>query len=752
MSTVQMGNPTKSAVRYSVIALIAAFAWFLVGLPAWQSYHTDIAFQSFIAFSAIACIAISLLAYRETQTPFLMMIQSALFFATCMHTGFAVITLYSEYSPILIWSTQDIFNSLVEVGLFSILLLISVWSNDRLKSYSGLKLAQIAFTLGTILLLLYATLSEIVVPVIPLEFFPGLASITFGVDITLLGATCYLVAGTFKNEESYQPVALIVTCVLFLVSAIPLVLPILQPSVIWTLSVTLHSLAFFILYLSLAIPYLKHAGMKPRSATVFASGVSALFLTPFIITLFVEGFIPGFYNPDYGVYLIVHLGAASLSAVMALLTYGHSKMKGMQNLYPLSLLFTSWTVVEVVQVILAYLPLPYAGESYVPYITGSLVSIVALYFVIRWTLDMPPANLPSPEAWPILGVLIQAGLVTLSEVIQIGVHGAIPIILDTPLGRTVLLTVNLVAMFEFIYFIVYLTRNSERGLTVEVLLVGFLSLWILPNILKANFVDWTAGWYSAELLLLVALLFGPGVLGMLYLREMRRAESAHQRARVYSDLLVHDVSNYHQAILISLGLLDVEGLQPGLREQVVKDAKSELRRADELIKNVRQIGMSEEIDHQSFVCLDLVQCIRNSFENAVPPVHHQSIELIINRNVGECFIQAHPIVEGIFTNLLRNAVQYSPDRRRVEVEVELGENPDSAIWITRVIDYGQGIEPEKKAELFNRFMTGARGTGLGLSVAKTLTEVFGGSISVEDRVSGDHTQGTVFIVTLPVAP
>ena len=162
--------------------------------------------------------------------------------------------------------------------------------------------------------------------------------------------------------------------------------------------------------------------------------------------------------------------------------------------------------------------------------------------------------------------------------------------------------------------------------------------------------------------------------------------------------------------------------------------------------------MSEEIDYQSLDCLDLVQCIRNSFENAVPPLHRQSVELVINRNIGECYVQAHPLIEGIFTNLFRNAVQYSPDRKRVEVELELGENQDGVIWITKVIDYGQGIEPEKKAELFNRFMAGARGTGLGLSVAKTLTEVFGGIIAVEDRVEGDHTQGSIFIVTLPVAP
>jgi signal transduction histidine kinase len=287
---------------------------------------------------------------------------------------------------------------------------------------------------------------------------------------------------------------------------------------------------------------------------------------------------------------------------------------------------------------------------------------------------------------------------------------------------------------------------------VEILLSGFLSLWIIPNILKANFLDWTAGWYSAEVLLLVALLCGPAILGMLYLREMRRTETAHQRARVYSDLLVHDISNYHQAIIISLGLLEVNGIQTSLREQIVRDAQTELHRADDLIRNVRQLGKSEEISFQNFECLDLVQCIRNSYENAIPSLHEQSIEFTINRNLGECYVQAHPLIDGIFTNLLRNAVQYSPDKKRIEVVLELGVNEEGAIWIVRVIDYGQGIEPEKKTDLFNRFMTGARGTGLGLSVAKTLAEVFGGTISVEDRVPGDFTKGTVVILILPVAP
>ncbi len=752
MSAYQVDSFAKQAAYYSFIALIAAFAWFLVGLPAWHSFHTDIAFQSFIAFSAIACIAISLLAYRERPTPFLVMVQAALFYTTITHTGFVIENLYDPVSPILNRTTIFLFNDLLELLLVSCLLFFAVWSNVHFQNLSRRKLYSITISIGIILLLIFGLLGGLLVNLIPEPLLHGFGVIAFGASLILLGTTIYLVFQAAKDNPPYQPIVFIAFCVLLAASSFPLVVSMFLESVIWTLGVTLYSVAFFVLYLSLAVPYLQDVGLKPQRATIFASGLSALFLTPFIVTLLVEGLIPGFYHPDLGAYTVIHLGAASLSAVMALLTYGHAKTKGLRNLYPLILLFASWTVVDIVQVVMSQLPLPHAGESLVPYITGSIISLLALYLTIRWTMNKPPLNLPRAELWPIIGVVIQTSFVTISELIQTGIVGAVPVLIDSPLGRSVLLTINLFAMLEFTYLIVYLLRKTGGWFTVDVLLTGFLALWILPNIMKANFTDWTAGWYSAELLLLVALLFGPGVLAMLYLGEMRSTENAHQRARVYSDLLVHDVSNYHQAILISLGLLEVEGIQPGLREQVVKDAQSELRRADELIKNVRQIGMSEEIDYQSFDCLDLVQCIRNSFENAVPPMHRQSVELVVNRNIGECFVQANPLIEGIFTNLLRNAVQYSPERKRVEVELELGEDQEGAIWITKVKDYGQGIEPEKKTELFNRFMAGARGTGLGLSVAKTLTEVFGGSITLEDRVEGDHTQGSVFIVTLPVAP
>ena len=54
-----------------------------------------------------------------------------------------------------------------------------------------------------------------------------------------------------------------------------------------------------------------------------------------------------------------------------------------------------------------------------------------------------------------------------------------------------------------------------------------------------------------------------------------------------------------------------------------------------------------------------------------------------------------------------------------------------------------------RESLFERYMKGAKSSGLGLSVVRALTEFFGGTVRIEDRISGDFSQGSVFVLQFP---
>jgi signal transduction histidine kinase len=109
----------------------------------------------------------------------------------------------------------------------------------------------------------------------------------------------------------------------------------------------------------------------------------------------------------------------------------------------------------------------------------------------------------------------------------------------------------------------------------------------------------------------------------------------------------------------------------------------------------------------------------------------------------------HARLTQIFTNLVGNAVKYSPAKSTVRVWAESG---DEVIRVG-VRDNGIGISPEDQARIFDRFYRVRRpetkdieGTGLGLAIVKRLVEAHGGQIGIESRLG----EGTTFYVSLPV--
>ena len=345
-------------------------------------------------------------------------------------------------------------------------------------------------------------------------------------------------------------------------------------------------------------------------------------------------------------------------------------------------------------------------------------------------------------------MLLQSSLVMIGLRVENVLSGQFIDLVNSPFGRSSLLVVNLLVMFEFAYVITHLLRRDAGNLSSELLMVGFLSLWIVPGVLKANYLDWTAGWWTGELFLLVGLILGPCVLGVLYLRELNRAESEHLRARVFSDLLVHDVSNHHQAILLSLDLLKVGGLHDDLKGKIVSEARDELRRADQLIRNVRQLALSQSVGRRSLMPIDLVRCILNAFEAASPYAERGGVSFTVSHKPGQAYVLAHNLLEEVFVNLFRNSLKYSSGVRAIDVRLQEMTIQDDLYWEVWVEDHGQGISPERRKYLFDRFMPGAEGTGLGLSVVKSLTESFGGEVRVEDRVPGEFAKGARFVVRL----
>lgn len=123
-------------------------------------------------------------------------------------------------------------------------------------------------------------------------------------------------------------------------------------------------------------------------------------------------------------------------------------------------------------------------------------------------------------------------------------------------------------------------------------------------------------------------------------------------------------------------------------------------------------------------------------------------ELEIETEIEEIkFYGSADLLMQMMSNILGNAIKFSPNRE--SIEVELLDQGNHAIF--RVTDYGCGMDEKTISRIFDKFYQGdtshsAEGFGLGLPMVKKIVELHRGRIVVNSQVE----KGSVFTVELPM--
>ena len=102
-------------------------------------------------------------------------------------------------------------------------------------------------------------------------------------------------------------------------------------------------------------------------------------------------------------------------------------------------------------------------------------------------------------------------------------------------------------------------------------------------------------------------------------------------------------------------------------------------------------------------------------------------------------------MEHVLYNLLNNAVQYTPQRSTINIEVDCKEES----FILVVADNGRGFPEDEREKVFQKFYrlknASTGGTGLGLSIVKGFVEAHQGTVQLKKGESG----GAKFIIKIP---
>ncbi|WP_270941110.1 PAS domain-containing sensor histidine kinase [Romboutsia lituseburensis] len=147
---------------------------------------------------------------------------------------------------------------------------------------------------------------------------------------------------------------------------------------------------------------------------------------------------------------------------------------------------------------------------------------------------------------------------------------------------------------------------------------------------------------------------------------------------------------------------------------------------------------------------NIVEFIENICDSVQYYSNQEHIKLIFDTNLEEK-IMAFDLekMERIMLNLLSNAIKYNNENGKIEVSLKF---TDETLKIS-VKDSGIGIPKDKLDEVFllfkqvnNRMTKKSEGSGIGLSIVKSLVDLHGGSISVYS----EQGQGSEFIVNIPI--
>ncbi|MHA1906960.1 MAG: sensor histidine kinase [Candidatus Thorarchaeota archaeon] len=739
------------AVRLTPGLLIVYFLYEVTS-TAWGSTTTYVSMHALIAFLAVASAAWAYLVnYRHTSVGHWIFF-TGLWVRVVIHTGTAVEHAFGDTSPVRLSAQIRVTTDIYGVTLLAIFILASVLCTRA--EWKG-KIPR--FIMPTIGLTGLASFGIIYFFILPSLSVVGrqVLGLVFGViAIAAFLITSILWMTTKEKTRMYNTSYLLSSLIAFTLSTIPLILSQISFSSIWRLSIWLQALGFSLMALAIGDPLFRRVNLSRNSTNTILSWMLTLAIGPFIVALFSESLAPGIVIESLGAYLLSHGAAALLSSMMAVLLYVYFKKNPAWNLIPLLSLFISWSIIEV------YIMTTYSsnvatdiGESLVPYILGGLISLIVIFRSVLWTVNPPTSKPPEIQiSWIGTRIFLVLIAVITSMWIEYTLLSYDATLIHSAIGRSVLLVTNLIVLAGFLILLHIVAREHGDWKSIQGIALIFLGFWIMPNILKGVFTDWTVGWWAAEVLLIIGLALGPPMLGILYVDSMSSAQDAQRRATLYSDLLAHDITNMHQAILVALAIIEMEDTDDIAKNLAIIDAKSSLERAAHIVENVRQIGLADQTGKEQLNDKDLVASITDAFSQVKAEFPNKEIKFSMNSREGHCYVQANNLLMDLFYNLIKNALAYSYDEKIVDVTINYEKHEGEDYWKVRVIDHGRGIEEDRKALLFQRFMKGAEGLGLGLSVVLALVKSFDGFIDVEDRVPGDHTKGTVFIVYLPISP
>jgi len=245
---------------------------------------------------------------------------------------------------------------------------------------------------------------------------------------------------------------------------------------------------------------------------------------------------------------------------------------------------------------------------------------------------------------------------------------------------------------------------------------------------------------------------------MIYLFELYKKVSEDAKTlanlnRIKDDFLItlnHEIKTPLTTIkgFVSLLLSEESGSLNDQQISFLNIINQATNRLINIITNLLDISKLNNESSLEFEKINLIEIVENAVILMKIKAYTKSITINFEKNYNEIYVLGDkPYLLQALNNLIDNAIKYSPNSSVVNVKVFDRES----VVVCMVEDFGYGIDDEDKKYIFEKFfrakntMLNTEGSGLGLSIAKTIIEKHNGKIWFESQKG----KGSRFYFALP---
>ena len=293
-----------------------------------------------------------------------------------------------------------------------------------------------------------------------------------------------------------------------------------------------------------------------------------------------------------------------------------------------------------------------------------------------------------------------------------------------------------------------LVQAAIVGIVLSVIMAFLISYWVASPLQKAAKVASTIGTGDFEQTVPAS---GPDEVKSLaksFNDMIARVKVNQQAQRDFVANISHELRTPLTSIQgFSQAILDGTASDPETVRRSATVIHDEAERMSRLVAGLLDLARFDAVPTSlNRAPLDLTKLLNSLVEKLALRAAHKNIAMKVRIDPLPSMIADTDRLSQVFTNLLENAINYTPDGGTVMLTARAG----SGEAIISVADSGGGIPAEDLPRIFERFYRvdkarSGKGYGLGLAITKDIVQAHGGSIRVESALGS----GTRFTVRLP---